>query len=102
MTETEHTPGPWGIFHIPDGRPHMIQSKVNGVGIGTVFTHNENLYANADVLAAAPEMLEALKNALSILKTFHDTSGVIQQIEAVISKAQGGRINMMKPDIDET
>ena len=93
----EHTKWPWGIFYLNDGRPHMIQSRVNGVGIGTVFTHNENLYANANLIAAAPELLAMLEEVLPHLEDYFGKeygddppeNDLLERASAVIAKARG-------------
>ena len=57
---TGHTPGPWAIFHtgsinqiVPAMRPGMIADLID----------NE---ANAYLIAAAPDLLEALKGVMRV------------------------------------
>ena len=50
--------------------------------------------ANARLIAAAPEMLEALKNQLRLLRAIQDDTGYVtlvtqMHLEALITKAEG-------------
>ena len=69
---SEHTPGPWtnpegsvSIFCNYEDRPNI--SKVTDVH-GTLGA--EASVANARLIAAAPELLEALKTAISIMQDY--------------------------------
>ena len=75
MSEAKHTPGPWsvkiressfrpGVF-IEDGvcGPDGEQIRVHGF----TLTNSETAKANARLIAAAPEMLEALRSIVSAL-----------------------------------
>ena len=100
---TQHTPGPWRYARgngSPTTGEHMIAgatpgylAEVRDVGSGSVV-------ANARLIAAAPELLAALKNAVRIL-TFAinnhqlsgqnklDVAGHISAMRAAIAKAKG-------------
>ncbi len=101
-----HTPGPWtartggadGLVACPDGRTFNC---------GDILYHPENV-ANAHLVAAAPELLGALRWALvqlDALVTRDDGNGAylrgtgkelagfgwgIRRIESAIQKAEGG------------
>lgn len=76
MSEFKGTPGPWSV------RNHEIQS-VGSDGEMTAICYG---IANANLIAAAPELLEALKYARRFLnKADHD----IDYIDAVVAKALG-------------
>jgi len=116
-----HTPGPWsvgfdanswedgGVSVLADGRGMVcsITNKLNGLyqdsaGDGSLLTprtigHQE---ANARLIAAAPEMLAALRAARDdlsdLLEVAHltdegeaDTTEVLDQVIAAIAKAEG-------------
>ena len=52
--------------------------------------HAEELFANAHLFAAAPDMLAALKLALKQIKETQDADcGAVEAIEAAIAKAEG-------------
>jgi len=65
-----HTPGPWRVFLTRDGRSVIGVGDRDGGGItdqGDVSTNNQGVWrsgseksANARLIAAAPELLEAL------------------------------------------
>lgn len=58
MSKHKHTPGPWIVkFHLPqEGKP-MYELKGSGPWMST----SSQLEANASLIAAAPELLEALR-----------------------------------------
>ena len=63
---SEHTPGPWRVF---DGADHFIIGigELNGDGItdcgfGIWRGKSEEAQANARLIAAAPDLLAALRN----------------------------------------
>lgn len=75
---TQHTPGEWYHTGTSAGQ-HLIASEYKGDTIAVVYHDNE---ANARLIAAAPELLEALT---ALLKG--PTPETIRQAEAVILKA---------------
>ena len=88
MTRT-HTPGPWRvgdagntIFGPPNGNP-----SPQTIAHLSVIDHA----ANARLIAAAPEMLEALRDALECL--LDDDEGymrpIITRLRSVIARAEG-------------
>lgn len=57
----KHTPGPWkrtGALTVRGGALGRLIAKVDGGG----SINSEEIYANTRLIAAAPDMLEALKN----------------------------------------
>lgn len=81
--KTKHTPGPWTIddsmakdkyssvlWYIIKDSVGTKLSEVKGIHCGV---NNDEAEANANVMAAAPELLEALDGLLSIID---DTEGV--------------------------
>ena len=95
--EPTRTPGRWTRQHNVSGEPTIVAEDMNKhpVPNGSFIiaqTFGPDTYANADFLAAAPEMLEALEAARSLLADFgqEDTNNwpVFQQIIAAIAKAK--------------
>jgi len=80
-----HTPGPWK-FALFDADPNQafVQWKS---GYAAVHGAREGREANARLIATAPEMLEALKLASSIIG--HPDDSVSQSIVELIAKAEG-------------
>lgn len=89
--ETKHTPGPWEIN--PRAKAMIMSESGRGIASAAVYSTNtgngehieENL-ANAKLIAAAPEMLEALKYAKRMLKTSNAIYDE-QYITEIINKA---------------
>jgi len=89
--KTAHTPGPWWnppfsneVMTIPRGDIKIC--KVHAI------SDNDHGEANAQLIAAAPELLEALKEALTRLKEIRDDHGTnseitIKQSQQAITKA---------------
>lgn len=85
MKTTKHTPGPWTLKKL-DARDSSIQiGNVQELIITTVP-------ANAALIAAAPELLEALESILEIAQRRDDNDSVLI-IAAVnaIKKARGAK-----------
>ena len=97
---TKHTPGPWAVRYdyvvqapsfdggrlVPVAQPYGVNSD------GT------DLFANARLISAAPELLEALESLLPMLADWHDEfpdhvgdkeEPAIKAARAAISKAKG-------------
>lgn len=105
-TETiKHTPGPWQITHLRRGI-----EQINMFRIGGPVTHEHNEYcsaifqsydehdehndANAKLISAAPELLEALQLAEATINRlavqhgpFNSSQGTLDVIKAAITKA---------------
>lgn len=93
--KTAHTPGPWHYKlsgNVVDNRGARVATASEVPGQDEM----ERL-ANARLIAAAPELLAALKASLHVLETLakthgYDTSiGVVPQARAVVAKAKGGQ-----------
>lgn len=105
---TMHTAGPWKL----DPRmPNAVfaadgtGSKVAATTAGHVFPErsSEEAAANARLIAAAPELLEALVDLASLTErmatlhpsrdfreVLHDPAGLALRIRAAIARAEGG------------
>lgn len=70
MTTTSHTPGPWYVHEHFTGIVEIRDAKENG-NIADMRRNGRNMnMANANLLAAAPELLEALAMATSVFGEF--------------------------------
>ena len=82
-----HTLGPWKAItkgmdakvECPDGRSFLI---------GDIIYHEENK-ANARLIAAAPELLEALKEAYTFLDPLDVGEDLVTKLIVLIRKAEG-------------
>lgn len=97
---TKHTPGPWRIFWGRDGNtyPLNIWGPVGSdhAAFRSVVTSfgrkaSDESTANANLIAAAPELLEALKAILDTTAFAHDEpeAEVHQRALSAIRKAEG-------------
>jgi hypothetical protein len=92
MSKTTHTPGPWDL--VPIDTKHGESLAVESAN-GTLITYDlpnvhghPELMANAKLLAAAPEMLEALQGFHPTLcKTKGDLTRAWETAKATIAKA---------------
>lgn len=75
--EVKHTPGPW-----PESGPVLKSMTVRGA--------SKEAAANRRLIAAAPELLEALKQAVFVLEGEDDSdSAELGRFRAAIAKAEG-------------
>jgi hypothetical protein len=62
-----HTPGPWTIRRASQGKPYQIEGATRDItrwgGLSAPMSHEAE--ANARLIAAAPDLLEALQYVLS-------------------------------------
>ena len=75
----KHTPGPWKVHH--SGNVLMPDGEV------TALPHTENRLANARLIAAAPEMLEVLREILFRSNLRSEDEWIERKAIAAISKA---------------
>ena len=84
---TKHTPGPWradwvNVYRKDDHLADCCPKAKNGIPL-------EQKEANARLIAAAPELLAALK-ALVNMQKGHENWPEVKQAEAAIAKATQG------------
>jgi hypothetical protein len=98
MRETKHTPGPWTArqnafwrweIHYDGGQ----LASLSMVDDPASPPPREEIEANAHLLEAAPDLLEACKLAARYWdgEYNHDQSHVTRALSAAIAKAEGGR-----------
>ena len=110
--ENKHTRGPWvakiderhnghcGISIVSESQDYSIATvyldEINtrwGDQLATKRHENVKAVANANLIAAAPELLEALEEAKEELEAIEKNCGiliVLERIESAIAKAKGG------------
>jgi len=99
-----HTPGPWSVFNDhPDEdtkpnigyiRPSSQVDRYDDTEIATIYLFaDKERAANARLIAAAPEMLQALRRAVLALAFSAETSPAMRDdynaVRAAIAKATG-------------
>lgn len=102
MTQAQHTPGPWMLTEGDRFDKEMVITTQHRLdeSIGCIcemdvyFTGQIGIEqeANARLIAAAPELLEALQNMLGLTEAsdYMALSEIEQQARAAIVKATGG------------
>jgi len=110
MSESKHTPGPWSydIHGVITGGTHLATSvcvtsqhkweRAEGLGTWLEDQHRRELVsecrANARLIAAAPELLEALKMVVrhgsAVQHSDQLMFEVLSAARAAIAKAEGG------------
>jgi uncharacterized protein (DUF1501 family) len=98
MSESNPTPGPWSAFVVEetmtvavDIGPHPSGKRPNVVdwgGFDTCGLPLDQQVANARLIAAAPDLLAALKLAVEQLEA-HGFDGLASGASAAIAKASG-------------
>ena len=87
----QHTPGPWEYYYPDqDSVEHLIRSQD-----GTYVCHDEGLrFADANLIAAAPDLLAALEEAaawLGALGGTKATDALAARCRMAVAKARGRR-----------
>lgn len=94
MSAHRHTPGPWHIEDTNSAKLTMVVapdeagSNAGWVVIGQVGGPNKE--ANARMISAAPDMLDALHQARAWLESWASAEEQLAVINAAIVKAEGG------------
>jgi len=82
----KHTEGPWFVFSEQYPR---VGPTHNCTVAGVFACPSGDQQANAKLIAAAPEMLEALKSAMQCLEDFVGDGPTYRLVKAAIIKAEG-------------
>ena len=85
----KHTPGPWEVTNVyPKREPYYI-AEGKGNAIACTMGGSRQDQANANLIAAAPELLEALRLAEATLAANLSQSDALPEIRAALAKAEG-------------
>lgn len=113
---SKHTPGPWKVaggygweetkvcYHIVDPKKGWVAQLWNKYEED--FKSCEESKANAQLIAAAPEMLEALEKVKEYIEhsmNYGILAGVPEFVESAIKKARGGenKLEEAEEDLEE-
>lgn len=90
---TSHTPGPWKITQDTTSGQFVTDTKVRDKTNGVIAVMHINSKPNAKLIAAAPDMLDALNIALMCMIGYTHRNEVIdnaiEKINEAINKATG-------------
>ena len=82
----KHTPGPW----FAEGKEVYNSRDIGGVWVAETLVHNlATAKADARLIAAAPELLEALERARTFMVNRYATPIELSTIDAALAKARG-------------
>ena len=98
MSNTKHTPGPWNVTDVIEGNVYPMSTmrslNVNGMVLAHINAHYDG-EANARLIAAAPELLAALRLCVLKFSQLQDTemtlgmARALDEARAAIAKAEG-------------
>ena len=97
MSEAKHTPGPWRV-EVDTGPeaawerkwPTIHAEKYEVVGCEGLYGDYETDMANARLIAAAPDLLNALQSIIDDIDSEFGTDCDYNKARAAIDKATGG------------
>lgn len=97
MSAEKHMPGPWRVVnpeHRANGDVHFWIQPVEGYSTGWVndrylAVSGIGRHADALLMAAAPELLDALKSAAEVIEDCDIGNPVLDKARAAIAKATG-------------
>jgi hypothetical protein len=89
----DHTPGPWKVFKLP-GASMIGVVPVNARGRPRQGRETPDICqceqeADARLIAAAPELLTACKEALAIVTAYAPGERQLEMLRAALAKAEG-------------
>lgn len=99
--QDKHTPGPWIVEGIDILGGHGESCHIATVALLGVGERHPTIQSNARLIAAAPELLAACKNAIQVFdnemhrsedhesRFFNGEDSGIARLKAAISKAEG-------------
>jgi len=68
-----HTPGPWKVFS--EGNDLWVTNSKGNKGLCSLPKKGDRSMDNANLMAAAPDLLEALEDMCGVWRTVCDTNG---------------------------
>lgn len=93
MTQDQYTPGPWVLFRANKCTEQETVRNKKGVFIARVESSTEDDLvgnANAQLIAAAPDLLEALELADALLSGANMNKNVVEKkVKSALKKARG-------------
>ncbi|YCH23121.1 hypothetical protein M1D96_06350 [Pseudomonas sp. D1-3] len=108
MSQNKHTPGPWAVHHEPEWNHWSVRSanaadlaeapiyfelaeNIGGHVRGDDFSDRSEIEANAFLIAAAPDLLEALESIIASARAGNAAilDRLTTQAEDAIAKARG-------------
>ncbi|MEJ1159456.1 hypothetical protein [Prosthecomicrobium sp. N25] len=87
----KYTPGPWSFQPGQNNWPHPSVWRGNEGGFQVLGTSRERSEADARLIAAAPDLLESLKDVVAVVQERDPgfDADVLRTARAVIARAEG-------------
>lgn len=96
MSKVKHTPGPWEMINLNVYHNYPTGQKVADCYVKKPFGVYDagECEANARLIAAAPDLLEACKSALELIQvcTVYKDMSTAKELMAAIAKAEGEEV----------
>lgn len=87
--KAQHTPGPWEVLQVCDD-VYIECANLDEKSVKTICALNKKSdYANAALIAAAPDLLAALERCYKVFKMDDVDTSISMQVGMAISKAKG-------------
>ena len=88
MSKQEHTPGPWRV-HKEVGYYFVLTSKIGQPDIAKISYYHPDSIANTNLIASAPELLDALRyiESVALANDPRDLPSIAEKARAAIAKA---------------
>ena len=86
---TQHTQGPWEVHINEDGNPVDVYAVEGRKSIAKLAVYNPDRKANAAMIAAAPDLLEAANYLLDDMRLREVPTNCVQKLIRAIAKAEG-------------
>ena len=86
---SKHTPGPWQTTKAGYRCGDLVLPVSDARSICQVSTAHAEHEANARLIAAAPELLAALKRAINACETSKPPKWELDSYRAIVAKAEG-------------
>lgn len=98
MVERKYTPGPWTFTNHLEGCNVSVGLKSGKFDLARIYTATPERVGNARLIAAAPEMLEALEAIYAGVVSgegervnLNVSLGAFKALESALAKATGGK-----------
>lgn len=88
MSDTKFTPGPYRVQRVRPGEYYIIGDDSPLCRIAWEDVHDAEARANADLIAAAPDMYEALTVMVEQIETLYSPWGLAEPITTMIKNAK--------------
>ncbi len=89
MTESSHTPGPWNVLEFKESLHITGGPRKRGLSLARIVLDDDEDKANARLMAAAPELLEAAEWLLAEAARESGHFESAKQLRKAIAKAEG-------------